>query len=146
MLHISFAVLLVSQAKKITPFAKQIDTTGAETPAATNYLYMTYNGDEHDVAFEDKGTAVLGSGVYRIGSSVEFDWWASPVNRGGRGNAERRVRWMEEGGFMDGRMRATWAWAWMADTARRRAPQVLCVSHPHSSRDGTESRHDQLQP
>ena len=58
----------------ITPFVKQIDTMAAEFPAATNYLYMTYNGDEHDLTFEDKGTLVIGSGVYRIGSSVEFDW------------------------------------------------------------------------
>ncbi|KAG8459868.1 hypothetical protein KFE25_014431 [Diacronema lutheri] len=58
----------------VVPVVKQIDTTGAETPAATNYLYMTYNGDESDVSFTDKGTLVLGSGVYRIGSSVEFDW------------------------------------------------------------------------
>lgn len=65
----------VLQALNITPFVKQIDTTAAETPAATNYLYMTYNGDEHDVKFDDKGTLVIGSGVYRIGSSVEFDWY-----------------------------------------------------------------------
>jgi carbamoyl-phosphate synthase (ammonia) len=58
----------------ILPFVKQIDTTAAETPAATNYLYMTYNGNEHDVVFDEPGTMVLGSGVYRIGSSVEFDW------------------------------------------------------------------------
>ncbi|KAF9195090.1 hypothetical protein BGZ50_005155 [Haplosporangium sp. Z 11] len=60
----------------ITPFVKQIDTVAAEFPAFTNYLYMTYNAVEHDVAFEDKGVMVLGSGVYRIGSSVEFDWCA----------------------------------------------------------------------
>merc|ERR1719171_968305 len=58
----------------ITPFVKQIDTMAAEFPAATNYLYMMYNGNEHDLPFDDKGTMVLGSGVYRIGSSVEFDW------------------------------------------------------------------------
>ena len=58
----------------ITPYVKQIDTLAAEYPAATNYLYTTYNGDEHDVAFDDKGCMVLGSGTYRIGSSVEFDW------------------------------------------------------------------------
>ena len=58
----------------ITPFVKQIDTMAAEFPAATNYLYMTYNGNEHDLPFDDRGTMVLGSGVYRIGSSVEFDW------------------------------------------------------------------------
>ena len=58
----------------ITPFVKQIDTVAAEFPAYTNYLYLTYNGTEHDVSFEDHGVMVLGSGVYRIGSSVEFDW------------------------------------------------------------------------
>ncbi|KAG4305399.1 hypothetical protein PORY_000955, partial [Pneumocystis oryctolagi] len=60
----------------ITPFVKQIDTVAAEFPAYTNYLYMTYNASEHDISFEDRGVMVLGSGVYRIGSSVEFDWCA----------------------------------------------------------------------
>ncbi|KAM0753284.1 putative bifunctional pyrimidine biosynthesis protein PyrABCN [Meredithblackwellia eburnea MCA 4105] len=60
----------------ITPRVKQIDTVAAEFPAFTNYLYTTYNGGEHDVKFDDKGIMVLGSGVYRIGSSVEFDWCA----------------------------------------------------------------------
>lgn len=58
----------------ITPFVKQIDTVAAEFPAFTNYLYMTYNASEHDIDFNDHGVVVLGSGVYRIGSSVEFDW------------------------------------------------------------------------
>ncbi|EGD95673.1 protein kinase subdomain-containing protein [Trichophyton tonsurans CBS 112818] len=58
----------------IIPFVKQIDTVAAEFPAFTNYLYLTYNGSENDVAFDDQGIMVLGSGVYRIGSSVEFDW------------------------------------------------------------------------
>ena len=58
----------------IVPFVKQIDTVAAEFPAFTNYLYLTYNGVEHDISFEDHGIMVLGSGVYRIGSSVEFDW------------------------------------------------------------------------
>ncbi|KAL8904243.1 MAG: hypothetical protein Q9207_003404 [Kuettlingeria erythrocarpa] len=58
----------------IQPFVKQIDTVAAEFPAFTNYLYLTYNGAEHDVDFHDHGVMVLGSGVYRIGSSVEFDW------------------------------------------------------------------------
>ncbi|CAO2654927.1 Nn.00g116600.m01.CDS01 [Neocucurbitaria sp. VM-36] len=58
----------------IFPVVKQIDTVAAEFPAVTNYLYLTYNGTEHDVNFNDKGVMVLGSGVYRIGSSVEFDW------------------------------------------------------------------------
>ncbi|KAK9452754.1 hypothetical protein V1511DRAFT_128373 [Dipodascopsis uninucleata] len=60
----------------ITPFVKQIDTVAAEFPAFTNYLYLTYNSSEHDVKFDDHGVMVLGSGVYRIGSSVEFDWCA----------------------------------------------------------------------
>ncbi|EGC46772.1 carbamoyl-phosphate synthetase [Histoplasma capsulatum var. duboisii H88] len=58
----------------IVPVVKQIDTVAAEFPAFTNYLYLTYNGSEHDVDFNDQGVMVLGSGVYRIGSSVEFDW------------------------------------------------------------------------
>ena len=60
----------------IYPFVKQIDTVAAEFPAYTNYLYMTYNASEHDLTFDDHGIMVLGSGVYRIGSSVEFDWCA----------------------------------------------------------------------
>eukprot|EP00040_Diaphanoeca_grandis_P039152 m.258265 g.258265 ORF g.258265 m.258265 type:complete len:1509 (-) comp36354_c0_seq1:42-4568(-) len=60
----------------ITPCVKQIDTLAAEYPAQTNYLYMTYNGTENDVEFNDDATMVLGSGVYRIGSSVEFDYSA----------------------------------------------------------------------
>ncbi|KAK6853545.1 URA2-multifunctional pyrimidine biosynthesis [Apiospora arundinis] len=58
----------------ITPFVKQIDTVAAEFPAFTNYLYLTYNASENDISFDDHGVMVLGSGVYRIGSSVEFDW------------------------------------------------------------------------
>ena len=60
----------------ITPVVKQIDTLGAEYPAQTNYLYLTYNGSEHDIDYEGDGRSVvvLGSGAYRIGSSVEFDW------------------------------------------------------------------------
>src|SRR5690606_1364970 len=60
----------------ITPFIKQIDTLAGEYPAQTNYLYATYNGNEHDIDFnnDDKSVIVLGSGAYRIGSSVEFDW------------------------------------------------------------------------
>ncbi len=60
----------------ITPVIKQIDTLAAEYPAQTNYLYVTYNGTAHDVDFphDGKSVVVLGSGAYRIGSSVEFDW------------------------------------------------------------------------
>ena len=60
----------------IKPFVKKIDTLAAEFPADTNYLYTTYNATSHDVSFDDHGTIILGSGVYRIGSSVEFDWCA----------------------------------------------------------------------
>ena len=58
----------------VRPFVKKIDTLAAEFPASTNYLYTTYHGSSHDVTFDDHGTLILGSGVYRIGSSVEFDW------------------------------------------------------------------------
>ena len=60
----------------IIPVVKQIDTLAGEYPALTNYLYITYNGTEHDVDFQHDGKSVivLGSGAYRSGSSVEFDW------------------------------------------------------------------------
>ncbi len=58
------------------PYVKRIDTVAAEVVAQNNYFYMTYNGCEHDTVFEDHGYMVLGSGGYRIGSSVEFDWCA----------------------------------------------------------------------
>ena len=64
------------KALGVTPFVKRIDTVAAEYPAQTNYLYTTYNASTHDVEFDEHGTMVLGSGVYRIGSSVEFDWCA----------------------------------------------------------------------
>ncbi|XP_023285846.1 CAD protein [Seriola lalandi dorsalis] len=60
----------------ILPVVKQIDTVAAEWPAHTNYLYLTYHGTENDVSFIDQHVMVIGSGVYRIGSSVEFDWCA----------------------------------------------------------------------
>ncbi len=60
----------------IVPVVKQIDTLAAEYPAQTNYLYLTYNGNENDVEYlhDNRSIIVLGSGAYRIGSSVEFDW------------------------------------------------------------------------
>jgi carbamoyl-phosphate synthase large subunit len=60
----------------IVPYVKQIDTLAAEYPAQTNYLYLTYSGSSHDVEFlsDLRSVIVLGSGAYRIGSSVEFDW------------------------------------------------------------------------
>lgn len=61
----------------LNPCVKQIDTLAAEYPAQTNYLYLTYNGIADDIAFtKTNSVMVLGSGVYRIGSSVEFDWCA----------------------------------------------------------------------
>lgn len=71
--------LVVRRAREelgIRPWVKQIDTVAAEWPACTNYLYLTYNAAEHDLAFPGGYNMVLGSGVYRIGSSVEFDWCA----------------------------------------------------------------------
>ncbi|MBN1132462.1 MAG: carbamoyl-phosphate synthase (glutamine-hydrolyzing) large subunit [Bacteroidales bacterium] len=62
--------------RNILPVVKQIDTLAAEYPAQTNYLYLTYSGSQHDITFYDdrRSVIVLGSGAYRIGSSVEFDW------------------------------------------------------------------------
>jgi carbamoyl-phosphate synthase/aspartate carbamoyltransferase len=73
------------------PVVKQIDTVAAEFPAYTNYLYLTYNGAEHDVQFDDRGVMVLGSGVYRIGSSVEFDWCSVRAVRTLRDNKYKTV-------------------------------------------------------
>ncbi|XP_067639482.1 multifunctional protein r [Eurosta solidaginis] len=70
------AVRKQRQELGIKPFVKQIDTVAGEWPAATNYLYLTYNANEHDLDFPGGFTIVVGSGVYRIGSSVEFDWCA----------------------------------------------------------------------
>lgn len=75
----------------IMPFVKQIDTVAAEFPAYTNYLYVTYNAAEHDIDFNDRGTMVLGSGVYRIGSSVEFDWCSVRAVRTLRENGHKTV-------------------------------------------------------
>ncbi len=76
------------QGMSIRPCVKQIDTLAAEFPAKSNYLYMTYNGTENDVAPADRSVLVLGSGAYRIGSSVEFDWCAvsalESIRRSGR--------------------------------------------------------------
>uniref|UniRef100_A0A3B4TF12 Multifunctional protein CAD n=1 Tax=Seriola dumerili TaxID=41447 RepID=A0A3B4TF12_SERDU len=60
----------------ILPVVKQIDTVAAEWPAHTNYLYLTYHGTQNDLGFNNQHVMVIGSGVYRIGSSVEFDWCA----------------------------------------------------------------------
>ena len=73
------AMLVVRGRRKaagIVPYIKQIDTLAAEYPAQTNYLYLTYSGVAHDITLEydRRSVVVLGSGAYRIGSSVEFDW------------------------------------------------------------------------
>ena len=73
------ATLAVRAKRKqmgILPVVKQIDTLAAEYPAQTNYLYLTYSGVAHDITFDSdkRSIVVLGSGAYRIGSSVEFDW------------------------------------------------------------------------
>lgn len=70
------AVRKIRQSMGIVPVVKQIDTLAAEYPAQTNYLYVTYSGVESDIQYEQDGKSiiVLGSGAYRIGSSVEFDW------------------------------------------------------------------------
>ena len=78
-MDIEDALLAVRAKRKqmgIVPYVKQIDTLAAEYPAQTNYLYLTYSGVAHDITFEDdkRSIVVLGSGAYRIGSSVEFDW------------------------------------------------------------------------
>ncbi|MCH7723219.1 MAG: carbamoyl-phosphate synthase (glutamine-hydrolyzing) large subunit [Bacteroidetes bacterium] len=73
----------------VVPVVKQIDTLAAEYPAQTNYLYLTYHGIENDIELAQKNQiAVLGSGPYRIGSSVEFDWCCvtavNSINRSGK--------------------------------------------------------------
>ena len=78
-LDIEPSIMAVRDARKamgIVPCVKQIDTLAGEFPAQTNYLYLTYNGNANDIDYEKDGKSVivLGSGAYRIGSSVEFDW------------------------------------------------------------------------
>lgn len=72
----SLEVRKLRKANGILPVVKQIDTLAAEYPAQTNYLYLTYNGTENDIDYlnDKRSIVVLGSGAYRIGSSVEFDW------------------------------------------------------------------------
>jgi carbamoyl-phosphate synthase large subunit len=68
------AIRALRERLSIKPVFKRIDTLAAEFPAATNYLYATYSGIESDVESSEAGVVVIGSGAYRIGSSVEFDW------------------------------------------------------------------------
>ena len=77
--NIEKGMMQIRQFRKehgIVPVVKQIDTLAAEYPAQTNYLYLTYSGTENDVQYQGdhRSIVVLGSGAYRIGSSVEFDW------------------------------------------------------------------------
>ena len=77
--NIERGMMQIRQFRKehgIVPVVKQIDTLAAEYPAQTNYLYLTYSGTENDVQYQGdhRSIVVLGSGAYRIGSSVEFDW------------------------------------------------------------------------
>ena len=79
LVNVDEALIEVRNRRKalgIVPVVKQIDTLAAEYPAQTNYLYLTYNGVENDVDYQGdkRSVIVLGSGAYRIGSSVEFDW------------------------------------------------------------------------
>jgi carbamoyl-phosphate synthase large subunit len=87
----TFGIDILHKSRGITPFVKKIDTLAAEFPADTNYLYTTYNASSHDVSFEDNGIIILGSGVYRIGSSVEFDWCAVSATRALREMGKKTV-------------------------------------------------------
>jgi carbamoyl-phosphate synthase large subunit len=77
----------------VLPSVKQIDSLAAEWPAVTNYLYLTYGGDSHDVKInpDEKGIVVLGAGPYRIGSSVEFDWGTVNMVWGLQENGEKNI-------------------------------------------------------
>ncbi|MCA9820165.1 MAG: carbamoyl-phosphate synthase large subunit, partial [Nitrosarchaeum sp.] len=77
----------------VLPSVKQIDTLAAEWPAVTNYLYLTYGGNSHDIQIpdDDKGIVVVGAGPYRIGSSVEFDWGTVNMVWGLQENGEKNV-------------------------------------------------------
>lgn len=75
------------------PSVKQIDTLAAEWPAVTNYLYLTYGGNQNDIEItsDEKGIIVLGAGPYRIGSSVEFDWGTVNMVWGLQENGEKNI-------------------------------------------------------
>ncbi len=86
-------VRLFRKSRGVVPVVKQIDTLAAEFPAKTNYLYLTYGGDFNDITYERDGRSVivLGSGAYRIGSSVEFDWCSVNALQTIRGEGYRGV-------------------------------------------------------
>ena len=77
----------------VLPSVKQIDTLAAEWPAVTNYLYLTYGGNSHDVEIpsDQQGIVVVGAGPYRIGSSVEFDWGTVNMVWGLQENGEKNI-------------------------------------------------------
>ena len=90
------AVLMLRTYRKsigVLPVVKQIDTLAAEYPAQTNYLYLTYSGTQSDVQYvgDHRSIIVLGSGAYRIGSSVEFDWCGVQALQTIRNNGYRSV-------------------------------------------------------
>ena len=87
------AIRKIRQQNNIFPYVKKIDTVAAEFPCYTNYLYTTYNATHHDVTFESNTDQimVLGSGVYRIGSSVEFDWCSVHCIRELRANEKKVI-------------------------------------------------------
>ena len=70
------AIRSLRKSFNLLPWVKRIDTVAAEYPAHTNYLYLTYNASSDDLSYPGGFVMVLGSGVYCIGSSVEFDWCA----------------------------------------------------------------------
>ena len=95
-MDMDFAVLVARKHRLslgVKPFVKQIDTLAAEFPAQTNYLYLTYSGIANDVKYlnDRKSVVVLGSGAYRIGSSVEFDWCGVQALKTIRENGYRSV-------------------------------------------------------
>jgi carbamoyl-phosphate synthase large subunit len=83
----------IRKKAKVLPSVKQIDTLSAEWPAITNYLYLTYGGNQNDILInpDEKGVMVLGAGPYRIGSSVEFDWGTVNMVWGLQENGEKNV-------------------------------------------------------
>ncbi len=94
--HMEKGLLKVRAFRKennIVPYVRQIDTLAAEYPAMTNYLYLTYSAGSHDIDYgdKDKSVIVLGSGAYRIGSSVEFDWCSVNAMSGIRKEGYRSV-------------------------------------------------------
>ncbi|MFQ5440087.1 MAG: carbamoyl-phosphate synthase large subunit, partial [Nitrosopumilaceae archaeon] len=83
----------IRQENGVLPSVKQIDSLAAEWPAVTNYLYLTYGGNSHDIAIkpEESGIVVIGAGPYRIGSSVEFDWGTVNMVWGLQENGEKNI-------------------------------------------------------